>query len=61
MIFYFLRLDRVVAGGEGQFLRYAYSMAAGDVRFWNWRRHNNIDGVLRVIDIYSGMAVECGK
>lgn len=44
-----------------QFLRYAYSMAAGDVRFWNWRRHNNIEGVLRVIDIYSGMAAECEK
>ena len=39
-----------------QFLRYVYSIAAGDVRFWNWRRHNNFDGVLRVIDNYKGIS-----
>lgn len=38
-----------------QFLRYVYSIAAGDVRFWNWRRHNNFEGVLRVISNYDGM------
>lgn len=41
-----------------QFLRYVYSMAAGDVRFWNWRRHNNFDGVLRVLDNYKGLSQE---
>lgn len=41
-----------------QFLRYVYSIAAGDVRFWNWRRHNNFDGVLRVIDNYKGLSEE---
>ncbi|MGG7674208.1 HIT family protein [Pseudomonas sp. WC2] len=40
-----------------QFLRYVYSAAAGDIRFWNWRRHNNIEGVLRVIENYSDMDI----
>lgn len=35
-----------------QFLRYVYSMSAGDIRFWNWRRHNNYEGVLKVLDNY---------
>ncbi|AZE36642.1 Protein similar to CwfJ C-terminus 1 [Pseudomonas chlororaphis] len=35
-----------------QFLRYVYSMSAGDIRFWNWRRHNNYEGVLKVIECY---------
>lgn len=37
-----------------QFLRYVYSMSAGDIRFWNWRRHNNIEGVLKVVECYKG-------
>lgn len=39
-----------------QFLRYVYAIAAGDARFWNWRRHNNFEGVLQVIDNYSGVS-----
>lgn len=35
-----------------QFLRYLYSMSAGDIRFWNWRRHNNYEGVLKVLECY---------
>ncbi|WP_085598045.1 MULTISPECIES: HIT family protein [unclassified Pseudomonas] len=37
-----------------QFLRYVYSMGNGDIRFWNWRRHNNFEGVLKVVDCYKG-------
>ncbi|MDD1002173.1 HIT family protein [Pseudomonas sp. TNT2022 ID642] len=40
-----------------QFLRYIYSAAVGDVRFWNWRRHNNYEGVLKVLDNYGGFSV----
>jgi ATP adenylyltransferase len=39
-----------------QFLRYLYSIAVGDARFWNWRRHNNYEGVLRVVDNYGGIS-----
>lgn len=35
-----------------QFLRYIYSVGIGDVRFWNWRRHNNYEGVLKVLENY---------
>jgi len=37
-----------------QFLRYLYSMSAGDIRYWNWRRHNNYEGVVRVLESYEG-------
>lgn len=41
-----------------QFLRYIYADQTGTLRGWNWRKHPNIEGVLRVIETYRGIETD---
>lgn len=42
-----------------QFLRYTYAQSTEEQTFWNWRRHANINGVLKVLETYKHLENRC--